>query len=100
MVGIGKPAPPMVRRRAMAVSDIPAYGTTFALISDNPERSNRMGMEDQAAGAVKQVKGKANDVIGAAKGDVGQQLKGKAQQVAGKVQSAVGKATSGDSDKK
>jgi uncharacterized protein YjbJ (UPF0337 family) len=63
------------------------------------ERSNRMGMEDQAAGAVKQVKGKANDVIGAAKGDVGQQLKGKAQEVAGKVQSAVGKATS-DPDKK
>jgi uncharacterized protein YjbJ (UPF0337 family) len=50
-----------------------------------------MGMEDRAAGKVKQAKGKANDVAGAAKGDTGQQIKGKAQNAVGKVQDKLGK---------
>ena len=52
-----------------------------------------MGSEDNAAGKIKQAKGKANDVIGAIKGDTGQQIKGKMQKAVGKVQSAMGKAS-------
>lgn len=50
-----------------------------------------MGVEDTAAGMVKQVKGKANDIAGAAKGDTGQQIKGKAEKAVGKVQEKLGK---------
>lgn len=50
-----------------------------------------MGIEDTAAGKVKQVKGKANDIAGAAKGDTGQQIKGKAEKAVGKVQEKLGK---------
>ena len=52
-----------------------------------------MALEDQAAGKIKQVKGKANEVIGAAKGDAAQELKGKVEKGVGKVQEAFGKAT-------
>jgi uncharacterized protein YjbJ (UPF0337 family) len=50
-----------------------------------------MGVEDTAAGKVKQAKGKANDMAGAAKGDTGQQIKGKAEKAVGKVQEKLGK---------
>ena len=55
-----------------------------------------MGVEDIAAGKVKQVKGKANDIAGAVKGDPAQQIKGKIEKVAGKVQEEVGRATTPD----
>jgi uncharacterized protein YjbJ (UPF0337 family) len=50
-----------------------------------------MGIEDIAAGKVKQARGKANDVIGAARGKTSQQIKGKIQNAVGKVQEKIGK---------
>ena len=55
-----------------------------------------MGREDNAAGKMKQLKGKANDVMGAIKGDSSQQAKGKVQKGVGKVQSGIGKASTKD----
>ena len=67
-------------------------GTPFAMSKFNPlPRRILMGVEDVAAGKVKQAKGKANDIAGAAKGDVGQQIKGKVQGAVGKAQEALGK---------
>jgi uncharacterized protein YjbJ (UPF0337 family) len=57
-----------------------------------------MGREDNAAGKMKQLKGKGNDVMGAIKGDSSQQAKGKVQKAVGKVQSAIGKATTNRND--
>ena len=52
-----------------------------------------MAREDQAAGKMKQLRGKGNDVMGAIKGDTSQQMKGKMQKVVGKVQEKIGKNT-------
>ena len=58
-------------------------GTSFVIHFRNSYERNHMGSEDQAAGKIKQVKGKANDIAGAARGDTGQQIKGKVQKAVG-----------------
>ncbi len=52
-----------------------------------------MGIEDNAAGKAKQVKGKVNETTGAATGDRSKELKGKVQNAVGKVQEKLGKKT-------
>ena len=51
-----------------------------------------MGIEDKAAGKIKQGKGKLNEVAGTAKGDRSQEAKGKVQNAVGKLQEGAAKA--------
>jgi uncharacterized protein YjbJ (UPF0337 family) len=50
-----------------------------------------MAREDQAAGKVRQLRGRGNEIAGAIKGDDSQQMKGKIQRGVGKVQEKLGK---------
>jgi uncharacterized protein YjbJ (UPF0337 family) len=92
-VGVVGCASFMLRRRLNG-----CVGTPFAMLLPSLTTEAPMGREDNAAGKMKQVKGKANDVMGAIKGDPAQQAKGKVQKAVGKVQSAVGKATTNRND--
>ena len=50
------------------------------------------GLENQAKGAAKEVRGKVRNAVGGLTGDTSEQLKGKAREMEGKAQRKIGEA--------